>query len=326
MSFDQRESKRRLVLRLKGVESGRPLIGPATVQIHVTDRCNLACQYCYYHGPESTHRSRGNNHLPFDMFVKVVRDCVDLKVDEIYLSGRGDPTLHPRFYEILEHLQHKPLSVTIYSNGTFPTKRCREILKADRIVINLGAADRTLYRTLQGKDFFMKVIKNIRELARLRHQLNPNFRMEIVFIATRLNVASQSKLENLVKRLGVGLVRKTASETSEHNQHIKLSDREKKTVIGSEWRPCYYGWFYSAIKLNGDVSVCCFMQRLTIGNIYKTSFKNIWGSKAYARARASALTGYPFKNYQECMNCRVAWRNNKIATQMQMYHNRSRKI
>lgn len=287
--------------------------------------CNLACQYCYYHGLGSAHRPTGKNHLPFDMFVKIVEDCVDLHVDTIYLSGQGDPTLHPRFYEMLDHLQHKPLSVTIYSNGTFPLERCREILRADRIVINLGEADRASYRALHGKDLFMRVIKNIWELDRLRPQLNPNFRMEVIFIATRLNAASQSKTESLVKKFGVDLVRKTAAEISEHNHHIKLPGHEEKTGIAGEWSPCYHGWFYSAIKLNGDVNVCCFMQRLIIGNVYATSFKNIWGSEAYSRARTLALTGDTFRNYHECINCRVAWRNKEIAVQMGMY-DRARKI
>lgn len=325
MTLDQRELKRRLVLRFKGVEARQPLIGPATVQLHLTDLCNLACQYCYYYGPGSTHRPTGKNHLPFDMFVRVVDDCVDLQVDTIYLSGQGDPTLHPRFYEMLDHLQQKPLSVTIYSNGTFPSERCRDILKADRIVINLGEADRASYRALQGKDLFMRVIKNIRELARLRPQLNPNFRMEVIFIATRLNAASQVRTENLVRKLGADFIRKTVAEISEHNQHIKLPDHEDQIELPGDWPPCYHGWFYSAIKLNGDVNVCCFMQRLTIGNVFTTSFKDIWGSDAYSRARGSALTGDTFRNYHECINCRVAWRNKEIAAQMGVY-DRARKI
>lgn len=320
MILCQRELKRRMALRLKGVESGRVLIGPATVQIHLTDLCNLTCRYCYYHGPESAHRPTGKNHLPFDMFVRVVDDCMSLQVDTIYLSGQGDPTLHPHFYEMLDHLHQKPLSVTIYSNGTFPLERCREILKADRIVINLGEADRLSYRALQGKDLFMRVIRNIRELARLRPQLNPNFRMEVIFIATRLNAASQSRTESLVRALGADLIRKTVAEISEHNHHIKLPGHEEKANISGEWPPCYHGWFYSAIKLNGDVNVCCFMQRLKIGNAYATSFKDVWESEAYSRVRALALGGDTFRNYPECINCRVAWRNKEIAAQIGVYN------
>ena len=317
--LDQHTLKRRLVLRLKGIESGRPLIGPATVQIHLTDLCNLACRYCYYYAPDSPNRPSGKNHLAFDLFTKVVNDCVDIKVDTLYLSGQGDPTLHPRFYDMLQYLRDRPLSVTTYSNGTFPLERCRDILLGtDRIVINLGEADRASYRALQGRDLFVRVIKNIRELARLKPELNPNFRIEVVFITTSLNEASRLRTENLVKKLGAHLLQQKVAEISQHNRHIMFPDQDRAEIEG-DWPPCYHGWFYSAIKLNGDVNVCCFLQRLTIGNVFKTSFKEVWGSDDYAHARGSALTGDPFKKYHECINCRVAWRNKEIGAQLAMY-------
>jgi MoaA/NifB/PqqE/SkfB family radical SAM enzyme len=317
--LDQREQKRRLLLRLKGIEAGRPLIGPATVQLHLTDLCNLACKYCYYYGPDSTHRPTGKNHLPYEVFESITRDCAKLKVDAIYLSGQGDPTLHPCFYDMLRHLETS-FAVTIYSNGTFPIERCRDILRADRIVINLGEADRESYRDLQGRDLFVKVIKNIRELARLKPQWNPNFCIEVVFIVTRLNAQSHLRTEALVRKLGANVLKNKVAEISEHNRHIMFSDQEEKAGISGEWPPCYHGWFYSAIKLNGDVNVCCFMQRLTIGNAFTTSFKDIWESDEYARARISALKGDPFRNYHECINCRASWRNKEIASQLDRYN------
>jgi MoaA/NifB/PqqE/SkfB family radical SAM enzyme len=213
-------------------------------------------------------------------------------------------------------------AVTVFSNGTFPLERCRDILRSDHIVINLGEADRKSYRALQGQDFFVKIVKNIRELARLRPQFNPNFCIEVVFVATRLNIASQIKTENLVRKLGADIVRKQKADPDGHSREIMLSDdedKERKTEITGVWPPCFHGWFYSSIKLDGRVNVCCFLQRLTMGDVYKASFKDIWESEAYGHARASALRGKPFRNYHECINCRAAWRNKEIAAQMEMY-------
>ena len=319
MRLEPREEKRRLLLRLKGIESGRPLIGPATVHLRLTDLCNLACQYCWYYGPGSSLRPTAINHLPFDSFKSIARDCAELKVNTIILSGIGDPTLHPRFYDMLVFLEPS-FEIRINTNGTFPIERCRDILRADHIVINLGAADRASYRALQGRDLFIKVLKNIRELSKLKAQYNPDFRIEVVFVATRLNVDHQDKTEALVRKLGANVMRKTAAEVSDHTRGIMLPDDDDQSEETHEWPPCYHGWFYTSVKLNGDVNVCCFMQRMTMGNVLKTSFKNVWESDEYSRARASALTGDPFKNYHECINCRVAWRNKEIAGQLEMYN------
>lgn len=320
MRLDQRELKRRSLLRLKGIESGRSLIGPATVHLRITDLCNLACPYCWYYGEGSALRPAGKTHLPYGLFESLASDCADLQVDTINLSGIGDPILHPRFYDMLPHLE-KTFAVTIFTNGTFPIERCPDILRADHIIINLGAPDRESYHDLQGRDLFVKVIKNIRELNRLRPKLNPDFIIEVVFIVTRLNRQSFSKTDGLVRKLGANLVHKKLFEASDHNRHIMLSDQEEKIEINGDWPPCYHGWFYSAIKLNGDVNVCCYTQSLTIGNVFKASFKDIWGSDAYTRARALALRGGdPFRSDHDCINCPAARHNKEIGAQMEMYN------
>jgi MoaA/NifB/PqqE/SkfB family radical SAM enzyme len=320
MVLDEREQRRRLLLRLKGIESGRPLIGPAVMHLRLTDLCNLRCQYCWHYGPHNPHPPSGKNHLDFDVFESVARDCAELQVDTINLSGIGDPTFHPRFYEMLPQLE-RSFAVTIFTNGTFPIERCRDILRADRIIINLGEADRERYKALQGKDLFLKVIKNIGELNRLRPQVNPDFFIEVVFIMTRLNVRNSLKTELLVKKLGANLVRKKVFEESKFNRHMTMPDQGNRKQAVDYWPPCYHGWFYSAIKLNGDVNVCCYSQSLTIGNVYARSFKDLWLSQEYARARSLSLSGgQPFRNDHDCQNCRASRRNLEIGEQMRMYN------
>ncbi|MDZ4243130.1 MAG: radical SAM protein [Candidatus Omnitrophota bacterium] len=305
------------MLRLKGVEAGQALIGPAQVVLFLTNRCNLACKFCQFHAPGSAQSPSGTIHLPLDRFAKVVHDCIDLQVDKIFLSGDGEPTLNPHFYTMLRYLQQCPMSVVFFSNGTFPLGRCRDILMADGIIINLGEGGRTPYQELTGNGPFLRVIKNIRELARLRPQFNPDFRIEVVFVETSLNAKGFLRTEKLAFKLGADFVRKAAFKVSKHNQHIKL--HAENTVV-DKWSPCYHGWFDSAIRLNGDVKVCCYTDELTIGNAYETSFKDVWESEAYLRVRISALTGDTFRDFHTCRNCLLIRRNKKIAAQMKIYH------
>lgn len=256
--------------------------------------------------------------MPYETFERLVRDCLELQVDKIYLSGQGEPTIHPRFYDMLRDLEHS-FTVNLYTNGTFPIERCRDILRADHIVINLGEADRESYRDLVGRDLFIKVIKNIRELARLRPQYNPKFCIEVLFVMTNLNTDRLIKTEDLVRKLGADIVQRRKFEVFDFNSHLKLPGHREKTKISGDWLPCYYGWFNSAIKFNGDVNVCCFMQSVNIGNAYETSFKNVWESEEYARVRAMALTGADaFRNDHNCINCTTTCQNKAIGAQMKM--------
>jgi len=319
MNVNRHELKRRLFLRLKGANENKLFIGPEIVQFHLTNQCNLACRYCWYHSPGSRLHPFQTIHFPFDVFVHVIRDLVDLSVDKVYLSGEGEPTLHPRFYEMLKCLQRKPLSVTIFSNGTFPTQYCRNILSADRIVINLGEADRDAYRALHGKDFFVRVLRNIRELARLKTRYKPDFHIEVVFIANNLNNASYDRTARLVKKLGADKITKKIAEESEHSKGLRLSGYDEKKAPAGEWMPCYHGWFYSAVRLRGDVNVCCSMQRLTLGNVREAFFKEIWQSEHYRRVRLEVLKGDPFRTWHECINCCMAMVNRRIDDQMKQY-------
>lgn len=320
MILEPKEQRRRMLLRLKGIEGGRALIGPAIVSLHVTDLCNAACRYCWHYAPGSPHKPAGHNHLPFEVFEKVAEDCEGLKADEFYISGVGDPIFHPRFYDMLKVLE-PVFNVTVFSNATFPIERCPDILRADRIIINLSESDPEGYRRTYGRDLFARVIKNIRELNRLRAKLNPDFFIEVVIVVTRLNAQTQFKTEKLVRKLGADRVERKKFYMSPHTQELMLPGQEEIKAMEGAWPPCYHGWFYSHMTLEGDVTVCPFMHRWKMGNVYTARFKDIWESQEYTRVRSMALNGDTFRDYHECINCNAARRNKLIGAQFQRYAN-----
>lgn len=323
MILDARELKRRQLLRLKGIEQGRALIGPAVVQVHVANKCNLSCKFCYYFAPGSPNVPVGANKLSVKLFAKIVRDCIDLKVDWLNLSAQGEPTLHPRFYDLLRYAEQHPIAISMNSNGAFPLNRCRDILRADRIVINVGESDREHYKELQGQDFFIRVIKNIRELSKLKAKYNPRFQIVAVLIKTTLNAERLDATTKLLKKIGVDDVRSVKAEAWEYTQDIMLPESLSEPPP-KEWLPCYHGWFYSSIRLDGHVNLCCFMQELKIGKVgeKEKSFKEVWSSEAYAKARVAAVSGKGFENYVECKNCPVAFRNREHGANLAEFQKR----
>ena len=61
-------------------------IGPEVVSLDISNSCNISCQYCEaHHAPEDSHYSEKVRFFPWgEKFLEIVRDCVDLKVDQIY--------------------------------------------------------------------------------------------------------------------------------------------------------------------------------------------------------------------------------------------------
>lgn len=76
----------------------------------VNRACNLGCKWCYAQETNSA-----NN---MDVFVakRLTDISVEIGVKNIKLIG-GEPTIYPHFFEILEYLMSKDVSIVIVTNG-----------------------------------------------------------------------------------------------------------------------------------------------------------------------------------------------------------------
>lgn len=81
------------------------------VGLHLTDRCQLDCDHCLrdpQHAPTD---------LPLDVISVVLRDAAQLYgIRRVSLSG-GEPTLHPRFPEIIDLVVDHGMTWDMVSNG-----------------------------------------------------------------------------------------------------------------------------------------------------------------------------------------------------------------
>jgi hypothetical protein len=88
-SFEDPTSKRQIV----------KAFAPELVDVKITDQCPFGCAFCYQ---GSTHDGK---HADYDAISKLAYTLGGMRVFEVAIGG-GEPTLHPKFLEILSVFKH----------------------------------------------------------------------------------------------------------------------------------------------------------------------------------------------------------------------------
>ena len=123
MILDRKELNQRYAQRLMGVRDKKVYIGPERVVLFINNTCNLSCRYCWTHAPGNPRHFDDPKRLSLEKFVEIIDDAVDLKVDQIYLSGSGEPTMHPSFRNMMRY------SETILHRAVMIKKKQRKCIK-----------------------------------------------------------------------------------------------------------------------------------------------------------------------------------------------------
>jgi len=93
------------------------------IDINITDLCNKTCSFCPRHDPELY--PNNNQHLSLDLFEKIINECLEVGYEkDILLCGRGEPSLHPQYKEIIKLLHHpdRKWATCLTTNGRNWTK------------------------------------------------------------------------------------------------------------------------------------------------------------------------------------------------------------
>ncbi len=306
MIIDADELQKRFLLRIAGARDHKAYIGPHLLTLGITNTCNIRCVHCETHAPGNAHHSDKAHFLPWEKFVELINDCVDLKVDEIEITGRGEPTTHPLFREMMRHLEDKPIRLKMYTNAACPWEYCSDIIKADHIVIDLCAVDRQQYIDLQGKDLFDRVVENIRRLVSLRDTTKPDFRIEIVYVVNSDNTKQILQMQSLASQWGVNKVYFKPMFAHAYNGAFTLPGRALSDLENQEKKTpavCLNGWFYMTVMSDGDLTTCCDIHQMPLGDFAKSSLKQIWLSSTMMDMRLMGKQGDIQKKFKACQTC-----------------------
>jgi len=116
-----------------------------TLEIELTDFCNLSCFYCY-----AETKSKGKN-LSLEKAGDILRQARDYGIRQIAWLG-GEPTLNPEWSDIVSYSKTLGLRNELWSNGTTLNEKNIEgiIDTCDRFVLHLDTVNPSNFNIVQG--------------------------------------------------------------------------------------------------------------------------------------------------------------------------------
>lgn len=85
--------------------------------IQIDERCNLRCVHCFVSATE-----QGQTMAHQDIITKVIPGLAACRVDRVTLTG-GEPTIHPRFLNVVRAFRRAGMGVGVCTNATTLTDR-----------------------------------------------------------------------------------------------------------------------------------------------------------------------------------------------------------
>jgi len=181
---------------------------PIRAWISPTSRCNLECRTCPTHAPVCHPDLAEFSDMKPEVYERVRRELLPA-LQEICLSGTGEPFLAPIFYAILDDMLKAGKRIVVITNGTILRSDYIERLvhSPSLIIVSIdGTTPWVLEHIRPGARFervleFMKMVKEIRD-----HSAHPAFEFHISFVVMRSNVEQLADCVELAHHYDVNLV------------------------------------------------------------------------------------------------------------------------
>ncbi len=302
---------------------------PVSVELHLTDLCNLKCEWC-------TDKELRRNGATLDMqiagelFAQLGRYGTG-----VTLEGGGEPTLHPHFSEIVQIGERHHVDMGLISNGTVDISDCISKLKWVRV--SLDSSTREEYQKEKGVDCFERVLGNLENMSKARNPQDTYLGVGYV-----LTTRNQGNLLELIKKLDeIGIdyiylrpveeagtitpsledllnLRRQLAEFTENTRIKYMLTITDRVVDKNAGLPCIAHTLTSIIHANGEVALCEKRREdnIILGDLHQSTFEEIWRSSYHEEVSQKLLNALCQGG---CSACRMTGFN-MILEQLEKVH------
>ena len=161
MSMAPAPDPRRYFEEIGAVREAQAAAPPLCVYLEVTNRCNLLCETC----PRTFEVLEPPADMSWELFTSIVDQLPGLK--RAVLHGVGEPMLVRDLPRMVRYLKDRGVYVLFNTNGTLLNgSRFPQLVASglDELRVSLDAADAATYLLVRGKDFFDRIVRDVRRL------------------------------------------------------------------------------------------------------------------------------------------------------------------
>jgi len=272
-------------------------VKPRDVRIEVTNACNAKCVFCYHR-----YMKRKLGYMNWNLYKKVIDECVELGVGHLSLHNFGEPLLDPLFLSRVVYAKLRNIErVSTNTNGLLLHKDLAGRLIGaglDIITISIDAATKATFERIKELDY-ETVERNVKSLVKLKNERGVKTPTVIVsFIECEENKVERKqfvkKWKNIADRILV---------SSSHNWggRIGLTTTIRKAI------PCRLLWTDFVVDWNGNVPLCCadVEEQIVLGNVKESSVRQIRAGEILKDIRKIHLEG-KLDDIETCKSCNVS--------------------
>ncbi|MSP56559.1 MAG: radical SAM protein [Myxococcales bacterium] len=313
-----------------GAGAGGQALGPWTLEVYPTLRCNLACTFC---DTTDRHRPPQNERSP-ERWTAIIDEAADLGAQRIMVLGGGEPLLALATPAILRRARERGLAGFLTTNGTRLARFVPLLAEIcwDDVHVSVDGATPATHDRLRGQQGALR--QTLRGLCLLR-QRSPTTRLALHTVVTRENLDELTEITRLAASLGCQRVEfdhliayrpeqsrlaldpeqiaelpSIVAEIAEVSRQLGVETTAaalltprgaappKSTRPGLAGAPCLKAWHHLVIQADGRASPCCV---LAGEGEEVTSVAASWRSDPFIqRVRGAMLAGTPLPRCREC--------------------------
>ncbi|MDC0627909.1 radical SAM protein [Candidatus Pelagibacter sp.] len=285
---------------------------PLHLDIEATSACNFACTMC----ARTDYIANGTmwkiENFNFEKYKQIIDDGVKNGLRSVKFQYIGEPLINKKLPEMIKYAKDAGVcDVMFNTNASLLTeKKAVEIIESglDKLFFSFDSPYREEFNKIRVKGDYDQVLNNIKNFMRIKREMKSDTPLTRVQMVTMKE--NEKDFDEFVKLF------KPVVDTIAHidylDHDIQLDQDNDKTIVDLKTDQkvkfcCPQLWQRMFVHPDGVVTPCCIDsgRKMVMGNIHKSSLKDIWKNEKYQEMRKLHKEGN-MNQIPTCSRCPLA--------------------